>query len=231
MIVRTVDFVTGAKEARGIAVIIDVFRAFSVAAYALDRGAECLIPVGAVEDALAWRHRDPRALLIGERHARRIEGFDFGNSPTEICAADVRGRVLIHTTHAGTQGIANAQGADEIVTGSLVNAAATAHYILSRSPREVTLVRMGFEATRRTDEDDICAEYLDAMLLGRSYDTDSIRDRLHASPAAARFFDPKQPWNPESDFILSTDVDRFDFAIRAERDAGVLTLRPVRAER
>jgi 2-phosphosulfolactate phosphatase len=86
MQVEVFDHVAGAREARGIAVVIDVFRAFSVAAYAFDAGAARVLPVAAIEDAKALGRRFPGAVLAGERHARRLPGFDIGNSPTEVRA-------------------------------------------------------------------------------------------------------------------------------------------------
>ena len=56
--------------------------------------------------------------------------------------------MLIHTTSAGTQGIVNASGATEILTGSLVNAAAIARYIKASDAEEVSLVAMGWEGKR-----------------------------------------------------------------------------------
>ena len=47
----------------------------------------------------------PGALLTGERRARPLAGFDAGNSPTELAALGLHGRTLVHTTHAGTQGL------------------------------------------------------------------------------------------------------------------------------
>ena len=126
------DHVAGAREASGIAVVIDVFRAFSVAAYAFDAGAARVLPVAEIEDAKALGRRFPGAVLAGERHARRLPGFDIGNSPTEARAIGLQGRVLVHTTHAGTQGLVNATGADEVLTGAFVNISAVCRYILAR---------------------------------------------------------------------------------------------------
>ena len=208
------DFVAGAREARGLAVVIDVFRAFSVAAYAFDRGARAIHPVAAIEEALALRAAHPDWLLIGERHARQLTGFDFGNSPTQIVAADLAGRTLVHTTHSGTQGLANAIHADEVITGALVNAGAIVRYIQSRRPAVVSLVRMGHEARERCAEDDLCAALIRARLEGREFDTAGICERLRTAPSAAKFFDPAAHWAPEPDFDYCTDVDRFDFVLR-----------------
>src|SRR5512139_897465 len=143
MQIEVLDHVAGASRARGIAVVIDVFRAFTVAPHAIAAGASRVLPAGEIEEALAIRQTLPDALLVGERHARKLPGFDAGNSPTEILALGVAGRPVIHTTHAGTQGLVNATGAVEVLTGSMVNVSAIARYVESRAPSQVTLVRMG----------------------------------------------------------------------------------------
>jgi 2-phosphosulfolactate phosphatase len=207
------DFVDGAREARGLAIVIDVFRAFSLACYAVAGGAR-VIPVAAIDTALELRRRHPDWLLAGERHARQLQGFDFGNSPTQVESADLAGRTLVHTTHAGTQGLTRATGADEVLTGSLVNAAALVRYARSRGVGHVSLVRMGHEARERCAEDDLCAELLAERLAGRDYPVGGVRERLRVAPAAAKFFDPVASWAPEGDFERCTAVDRFDFVLR-----------------
>jgi 2-phosphosulfolactate phosphatase len=196
-----------------------VFRAFSVAAHAFARGAAAVIPIGSVEEARALKADHPEWLLIGERFARPLPGFDCGNSPTDIERLDVAGRTLIHTTHAGTQGLVNALHADEVVTGALVNAAAIVRYARLREFDEVTLVRMGHEARERSDEDDACATLLERRLAGDQPDTSGIRERLRLAPSAAKFFDPACEWAPQRDFELCTQVDRFEFVLRLERAA------------
>jgi 2-phosphosulfolactate phosphatase len=217
--IRITDFVDGARNARGAVVIIDVFRAFSTACYAFANGARRIIPVADIAHARKLRETDPGLILMGERGGKKLPGFDFGNSPTEIRDADFTGKVLVHTTHAGTQGIVNALHASTILTGALVNARATASYIRSLSLAEVTLVRMGLQATRRSDEDDICAEYLAALIRGEDFDVTSISKTLALSPFSKRFFDPGKPWSPPSDFEMCLDINRFDFAIRAVSDS------------
>jgi 2-phosphosulfolactate phosphatase len=219
MQIEILDFVAGARAARGVAVVIDVFRAFSVACYAYAGGVRRIIPVGEIELARRLRQSGPGVLAIGERHARKLEGFDFGNSPTEIEAADLAGKTLVHTTHAGTQGLVNATGADVVITGALVNAAAICRYIRGLAARHVSIVRMGREATERSDEDDLCAELLAARLRDQPYDTSTVRERLRNTRSALKFFDPNATWAPERDFELCTDVDRFDFVLRLDRSS------------
>jgi 2-phosphosulfolactate phosphatase len=213
--IEVVDHVAGAARARGIALVIDVFRAFTVAPHAVAAGASRVLPVGDIEDALALRQAMPDAVLVGERHARRLPGFDAGNSPTEILAAGVTGRPVVHTTHAGTQGLVNATGADEVLTASLVNVSALARYVRSRQPRQVTIVRMGHEARERCAEDDLCAAILLELFECRPPPTTAaVRERLCDAPAAVKFFDPEADWAPRTDFDYCTEVDRFDFVLR-----------------
>ena len=101
-------------------------------------------PGGSIEDTFSWRKKDPDCILAGERQGKKIEGCDLGNSPSSVDPAIIRGKRIIHTTSAGTQGIVNAVHADEILTGSFVNAKATAAYILEKAPEKVSLVCMIF---------------------------------------------------------------------------------------
>ena len=130
----------GAREARGVTVVIDVFRAYSVESYAFAGGMERIYPVGNLEEAYELKREHPDFLLCGEREGRKQEGCDFGNSPLEIMKSNVQGRTMIHTTSAGTQGLENATGADVLLAGALVNAKATAEYIRRLNPQHVSLV-------------------------------------------------------------------------------------------
>ena len=219
MIVEVHDHVAGAQVARGTAVVIDVFRACATAAFAVQAGAARVCPVAEIETALDLRAREPGAVLVGERHGRRLPGFDAGNSPTELLALTLGGRTVIHTTHAGTQGLLATRQADETLTGSFVNISAVARHLRERGVERVSLVRMGHEARERCSEDDLYAEALQALLSGRDARLERVRETLRSAPAARKFFDPACDWAPLTDFDYCTDVDRFDFVLRLERPA------------
>ena len=167
MEIRILELIEGAKKAEGLTVIIDVFRAFSLECYLYARGASAVFPAGSVEEARHMKQVHPEYLLIGERWGRRCEGFDYGNSPSQTRDADLSGKKIVHTTSAGTQGIVNAVHAEEILTGSLVNARAVADYISRRQPETVSLVAMGNGGERTAREDVICARYIKCLLEGR----------------------------------------------------------------
>ena len=217
--IRTLHLIDGAKHARGLCVIIDVFRAFSLECYLYHRGAALIRPVGTVEETLALHRQLPGSLLIGERGGAKIEGFDYGNSPSTVPAEAVAGRTILHTTSAGTQGVVNAVHADEILTGSLVNANAIATYIAQRQPKEVSLVCMGNAGVTPAQEDELCAAYLESLLRGQPLpDLAQQAARLQFG-GASHFFDPhRQHIYPEADFHLCIQSDIFPFVLRVEKD-------------
>ncbi len=216
MDVEIADHVAGARAARGAVVIIDVFRAATVQCNAFARGVTRIIPVAAEETARQLKAEHPEWLLAGERHARKLPGFDVGNSPSEVARLDLAGRTMIQTTHAGTQGLMAASEATLVLSAALVNASATVRRLTDAAPGRVTLVRMGQEARERSLEDDLCAEWLAAQLRGHAYDTAGIAARLAEAPSARKFFDPAADYAPRADFDCCVDLDRFDFALQLE---------------
>lgn len=214
MIVNVAECLGGARRAKGLVVVIDVFRAFSVACYAVDNGVQDYFAVGEINLARKLA-AEKNAVLVGERDCIKIEGFDFGNSPTEIEHEDFSGRPLVHTTSAGTQGLVGAVHADEIITGSFVNASAIVRYIKSRKPELVTIVAMGTAGTMRAQEDIMCAMYLKNELEDYPNSFKTLKKFLAGVDSAEKFFDPAKDYAPERDFDLCLDLDRFDFVLKA----------------
>lgn len=214
MNIRILQLIDGAKQARGLTVIIDVLRAFSVEAYIMHGGAEKICPVADISIALDEKQKNNDVIIIGERHGEKIEGFDYGNSPSQIEGVNFKGKTVIHTTSAGTQGIANASGASEILTGSLVNAKAIAKYIKRINPSEVSLVCMGLAGKTPTKEDTLCAEYIKSLLEGTDIDLVGGIESIKATDGAKFFDKSRQNVFPEKDFYLCTDCDKFDFVLK-----------------
>ena len=222
MNIRILELIDGAKAAKGLTVIIDVFRAMTVEAYVIENGAADLIPMGSVEDAYAYRDAHPGTLLMGERGGAKCPGFDFGNSPSQVKDFDFTGKTVVHTTSAGTQGVANATGATEMLTGSLVNAKAIAEYIKASGAEDVSLVCMGLAGKESTREDTLCAEYIKALVEGTPIDLAAGIEECKRT-SGAKFFDPNDTIFPEEDFWLSVEADKFDFVLHVEQgDDGLM---------
>ena len=217
MNIEILEFTDGAKKAHGVVIIIDVFRAFSVSCYAFDSGAVQYIAVGDIKSAFELQKKYSNSVLIGEREEKKIEGFDFGNSPTEILKANLEGKTVIHTTTAGTSGLVNAKNASILITGSFVNAAAIVKYIKALNPKQVSLVAMGYRANKTADEDILCAHLIAERLKGYEPDYQKKIDELKTG-SGSRFFDPDNiEFSPPTDFFLCTMTDRFNFVLKAER--------------
>ena len=214
MNIEILHMIDGAKKAKGITVIIDVFRAFSVESYFFASGVKEIIPVGDVNYAYKLKEENPDFILAGERKGKILPGFDVGNSPADVIKLDCQGKTVVHTTSAGTQGIANAVNADEILGASLVNAAATAEYIKRKDPENVSLVCMGLEALSQTEEDNLCALYIKSLLEGTDIELQTEIENLKYT-SGAKFFDKAtNDVFPQDDFYLCTDVDKFNFVVK-----------------
>lgn len=228
MKIQILQLIDGAKKAEGLTVVIDVFRAFSLACYLADQGAERIIPVGNIDIAYQLKKKHSEYILIGERNERIPIGFDFGNSPTHVQGIDFSGRTIVHTTSAGTQGLANANNASELLTGSFVNADAIVKYIKQKQPNLVSLVCMGYSAQKPTEEDTFCAEYIRDRLLSRPVDIPKIIDIIRFTSGKRLFAPENQEHSPETDFYLCTAFNKFNFVLKATGNSdGNLELKKI----
>jgi len=212
----------------GVVVAVDVLRAFTTAAYAFDAGASEIWLVAGVEEALALGREIPGALVMGEEHGRRPPGFDLSNSPVEAHRADLAGRALVQRTSAGTQGVIAATGAERLFAASLVCASATATAINSARLGAPTYVITGrFPDDPEGGEDDLLtAELIERARTGRPLDATTTADAVARSDEAERTLAVGDGHVHPDDIDYATAVDRFDFAMEAERVDGRIRLRP-----
>lgn len=227
--IRIDSLIAGAERAVGITVIIDVFRAFTTAAVAFAKGATKIIMVRDVEEALRLRSAGVGELCMGEVGGVAPPGFDLGNSPFEVSKADLEGRTIIQRTSAGTQGIVAARQATRLYAGSLLTASATARAILRQAPADVSLVAMGLDGVKRSDEDELCAIHLRNLLQGRPGSLSGTRDVILAGPQIPAFHDPAKPHLHPADLDIALEIDRYDFAVLITREDGRLIARKEQA--
>jgi 2-phosphosulfolactate phosphatase len=228
MDIRILQLVEGARKAGGLTVVIDVFRAFSTACYVFGNGAREILCTGEVETAFRLKEEDEDRILMGERGEVMVEGFQFGNSPSQVQHVDFSGRTVVQTTSAGTRGMVNATGADEILTGSFVNVDAIVDYIRGQRPEHVSLVCMGYAADYPTEEDTFCAEYINAKLQGGEPDFGEMTETIRRTSGQRFFLAGSQGHAPSTDFYLCLDINRFDFVLQATPlEPGILSLSPV----
>jgi 2-phosphosulfolactate phosphatase len=124
------DFSTlaGRNLSAATCVVLDVLRATTSMTTALANGAEAIIPVAEINEAIEIRRSRPDVLLAGERDGLRITkaqtgsiDFDLGNSPREFTAERVRGKTIVMTTTNGTRALRACAGANQVLIGSFLN--------------------------------------------------------------------------------------------------------------
>ena len=215
------------EDVIGTVVVIDVLRAFSTAAYAFSTGVSSISLVSKVDDAFALKQRFPEALLMGEDRGLPIDGFDYGNSPSSFATENLIGSKLIQRTSAGTQGVVSSKKAEVLLASSLCCASATAQFIKSIAPKEVTFVITGYRTADHGEEDRACADYIESLLKGEKTDQRVIAKRVKESVAALKFLDPNKKEFPISDLEYSIAIDRFRFAMVVERKDNELLIKSV----
>ena len=226
MDIRIGSLIDGARAARGVVIVIDVFRAFTTAAVAFDKGVDRILLTASPEEALELRRQGLGQFCMGEVGGIRPDGFDFGNSPYELSQVDsLAGQTLIQSTQAGTVGVTAAAQADAIYLGSFVMASAIVRAIHAANPPLVSIVAMGVRTAHRSDEDEQCALYLRNRLQGRYPDPDAVRQLVLAGQESLKYDDPAQPQYHPQDRDMALQIDRCDFALRVTPEDGLLVAR------
>jgi len=212
----------GAQTARGVAVIIDVFRAFTCEPLLFSLGIQKSILVATPQEALALKEKKNELVLIGEVEGIPIEGFDLGNSPSEILKkgrAFFESKTVVHRTSSGVQGVLAALDvADEVLPASYALAGSIARYIRSKQPPRVSLVSMGWALKHSAPEDEWCGRYIAHLLGVRDYNHNEAIKEIIYNQTTQKFFDPEKPHFPPEDPIMCLQLNVHNFVLRAARD-------------
>jgi 2-phosphosulfolactate phosphatase len=211
----------------GTAVVVDVLRAYTTAAWAFHLGAERIVLSDDVEEALRLKASIPGAMAL--KDSKPVEGFELSNSPVELqSAGDLRGRTLVQRTTHGTVGAVAAKAAEHLYCAAFVNAAATAAALRAAGATKVYYVVTGDGG--KAEEDRACAEYIAALVEDPAADAAPYLKRAAESPTTELLLRrvKEGAWGVQaSDIEACLDADCFHFAMRAREEEGLLTLRPI----
>ncbi len=127
---------------KAIVVVIDILRATSAITTAFYNGVAKMIPVATVEEAKALQQKGYMA--AAERNGEMLEGFELGNSPFGYMNTKVKGKTIAISTTNGTQAIAAAANASEVIIGSFLNLEVVINY-LREQQKDVTLLCAGWK--------------------------------------------------------------------------------------
>ncbi|MFE9768050.1 2-phosphosulfolactate phosphatase [Streptomyces sp. NPDC005808] len=209
-------------EAPSVAVVVDVMRAFTVAAWAFAQGAEKIVLAESLDEALALRARHPDWVTL--KDGPPAPGFDIVNSPGLLRSIDLGGRTVVQKTTAGTVGALAVKEAALVLCASFVVAEATARLLRMHASDSVTFVVTGDDG--RADEDLACAQYIARRATEAGTDAAEFVRRAAESRAAAELAEGVRQGVHPDDIALCLEVDRFPFAMVATLEGSLMVLRP-----
>ncbi|ALO12818.1 2-phosphosulfolactate phosphatase [Streptomyces venezuelae] len=209
-------------EVPSVAVVVDVMRAYTVAAWAFARGAEKIVLAGSLDEVLALKARHPD--WVGLKDGPPAPGFDAVNSPGLLRSLDLGGRTVVQKTTAGTVGALAVKDASLVLCAGFVVAEATAGVLRARGSDGVTFVVTGEDG--RADEDLACAQYIARRATGTDVDATEFLRRADASRAAAELREGVRQGAHPDDVALCLELDRFPFAMVATLEDSLMVLRP-----
>jgi len=200
--------------------VVDVIRASSSIAQALEAGYRRVLCCREIEDARALRRSLDDAVVGGEREATRIDGFDVGASPREFLVP--RAETLILSTTNGTSAILTAADrSEEVLVGSLLNLDAVARALRERD-RDAVVVCAGFKGRFALDDAYCAGRIVAAVDAGRT-DSAVAAARLAASfPSAHEGLNARTYGPPglEEDIAFCAREDVLDVVPRFSRMTG-----------
>ncbi|MFD5203507.1 2-phosphosulfolactate phosphatase [Streptomyces sp. NPDC058375] len=205
-----------------VAVVVDVMRACTVAAWAFAKGAEKIVLAESQADALALKARNPEWVAL--KDGPPAPGFDAVNSPGLLRSVDLGGRTVVQKTTAGTVGALAVKEASLVLCAGFVVAEATAGLLRQRGCDAVTFVVTGEEG--RAEEDLACAQYIAGRTTGSGADASAFVRRAAESRAAAELTEGVRQGSHPDDVALCLELDRFPFAMVATQEDSLMVLRP-----
>jgi 2-phosphosulfolactate phosphatase len=211
-------------RASGGAVVIDVMRAFTVTAWALHLGAERIVLLRGLDEALALKARTPGSLAFQD--GAPLPGFDLANSPVQIERLELRGRTVYQRTTAGTQGANAAAHCQPLLCTGFATARATAAYLRRHEGVAWHFVVTGDEG--HAVEDIACAEYIQALVADQATSSRPFIAKAGTSRAAKGLRAAAVDGHggiDRGDVERCLEADRFDFIMTARMEQGLLTLR------
>lgn len=214
--------ITELVEVPSVAVVVDVMRAFTVAAWVFAQGAERIVLAGSLDEALALKARHPDWVTL--KDGPPAPGFDLVNSPALLRSVDLGGRTVVQKTTAGTVGALAVKDASLVLCAGFVVAEATARFLRTRGADQVTFVVTGEGG--RADEDLACAQYIAARAAGAGPESAGFVRRAAGSRAAAELAQGVRQGAHPDDVALCLEVDRFPFAMVATPEGPLMVLRP-----
>lgn len=166
------------------AVVIDVLRATTTIATALNAGAEAVQAFSDLEKLMqvseVWLPE--KRLRAGERGGAMVEGYDLGNSPLDCTPELVKNKRLFISTTNGTRALQRVEASPVVITAAIINRHSAVRYLLEKQPETLWILGSGWEGGYSL-EDTVCAGGIAQALLSQNNDISVGNDEVIAAIA------------------------------------------------
>lgn len=239
------DLIAVQSDPNDVYIVIDVVRATTTLAVLFDRHIERVFTANTLEQAQDAARLYPSRLLAGERHARPLPGFDYGNSPAQFSELELSGHELILTTTNGTRAFHACPSQSVRLAGCFYNAhAVTSHALALAQERQSNVVIVcAAESNYFALDDATCAGYL-AIEVQRQYPAITVSDDVYAGVALYNTYAPPKladyansarsvreaNFERDLDFCMSIDGSKaIPMVVGVEDETGLLVIENVGA--
>lgn len=213
-------------------VVVDILRATSCMTTALAHGIHSIKAFAQLPDCLSLK--DDGYFAAGERDGKKVDGFDLGNSPFEYMDPLLKGKKIAFTTTNGTQAIAKASAASDIVIASFLNLSAVVEY-LRTTANNILVVCSGWKGKVNLEDtlfagavverlkEDLCAACDAPLIAQRLYNQarGNLKEFLKDSSHIKRL----QRLNISKDIDFCLTEDEYD-VVPVIRDNVITVFRP-----
>ena len=129
------------------AVVVDVLRATTTIATALNAGADSIQAFSDIEELLKVSEQwaPEKRLRAGERGGAKVAGCDLGNSPLDSTPEVVAGKRLFISTTNGTRALQRVEKSPVVITAAQINRQAAVDFLKEKQPETLWIVGSGWE--------------------------------------------------------------------------------------
>ena len=195
---------SGCKEATGVGVVIDVFRATTTLCCLLYSKPRELYIAQSISSATSLT-KAPDTVLFSEIDCP-LKTYD--NSPLAALTAPVATKSAVLLSKNGTVAIHALRHCERVFAGAFVNIDAIVDYLQLLKPSVISLIATGIIGKNEEAlEDNLCAEMIHARLLERVYDEHVLRKLLRKGIVDRRS-DSESPQGlmVEADLVISCGI-------------------------
>lgn len=209
----------GCKNAEGVAIIIDVFRATSTICCILSSKPKSFL---LARDLVEFHNlNQPNAISFSEINNDKTK---FDNSPIKALSLKPKEEKILLISRNGTTAFAMVKHCDNVFAASLLNLSVIADYIVKKQFPVISIIPIGnINRNEITSEDILCANLLKNKILNEKNDFNLVnRILLELRHERKNDLDAPQGYNVEVDLALCSSLDILEVIPKIRYDNNLM---------